>query len=204
MRRPEVRPGDFDRPVSTPDFESKTQLYAAMPRDILIVVSPDVRRQRLVAHCSQSACCCRYNIITVGDGGTQNWKVYHPPRSTRLAWRIISTGIFTKRRTLQPLLLDSSKIALVDSSNTCSCCVLLPFSCEGTTRENIGSPKFPSSPCLLGTPSKPYTSNMPSYICWDGPNNSYPPLALVRLATKSLRPRWRGARASSSTAPSAP
>ena len=39
VRRPEVRPGDFDRPVSTPDFESKTQLYAAMPRDVLIVVS---------------------------------------------------------------------------------------------------------------------------------------------------------------------
>lgn len=39
VRRPEVRSGDFDRPVSTPDFESKTQLYAAMPRDILIVVS---------------------------------------------------------------------------------------------------------------------------------------------------------------------
>lgn len=39
VRRPEVRPGDFDRPVSTPDFESKSQLYAAMPRDILIVVS---------------------------------------------------------------------------------------------------------------------------------------------------------------------
>eukprot|EP00752_Nemacystus_decipiens_P006979 g6260.t2 len=39
VRRPEVRPGDFNRPVSTPDFESETQLYAAMPRDVLIVVS---------------------------------------------------------------------------------------------------------------------------------------------------------------------
>lgn len=39
MRRPEVRKGDFDRPVSTPDFESKSQLYAAMPRDVLITVS---------------------------------------------------------------------------------------------------------------------------------------------------------------------
>lgn len=39
MRRPEVRKGDFDRPVNTPDFESKSQLYAAMPRDVLIVVS---------------------------------------------------------------------------------------------------------------------------------------------------------------------
>lgn len=39
MRRPEVRTGDFDRPISTPDFESKSQLYAAMPRDVLIVVS---------------------------------------------------------------------------------------------------------------------------------------------------------------------
>lgn len=39
MRRPEVRKGDFDRPISTPDFESKSQLYAAMPRDVLIVVS---------------------------------------------------------------------------------------------------------------------------------------------------------------------
>lgn len=44
VRRPEVRPGDFDRPVSTPDFESKSQLYAAMPRDILIVVSDFVFR----------------------------------------------------------------------------------------------------------------------------------------------------------------
>lgn len=44
VRRPEVRPGDFDRPVSTPDFESKSQLYAAMPRDILIVVSEIVLR----------------------------------------------------------------------------------------------------------------------------------------------------------------
>lgn len=39
VRRPEVRQGDFDRPVSTPDFESKSQLYAAMPRDVLITVS---------------------------------------------------------------------------------------------------------------------------------------------------------------------
>ena len=39
VRRPEVRKGDFNRPVSTPDFESKSQLYAAMPRDVLIVVS---------------------------------------------------------------------------------------------------------------------------------------------------------------------
>ncbi|CAN0540188.1 unnamed protein product, partial [Ectocarpus sp. 12 AP-2014] len=36
VRRPEIRPGDFDRPVSTPDFESVSQLYAAMPRDVLI------------------------------------------------------------------------------------------------------------------------------------------------------------------------
>lgn len=39
VRRPDVRPGDFNRPVSTPDFESKSQLYAAMPRDVLITVS---------------------------------------------------------------------------------------------------------------------------------------------------------------------
>lgn len=38
VRRPEVRKGDFDRPIITPDFESKSQLYAAMPRDVLIVV----------------------------------------------------------------------------------------------------------------------------------------------------------------------
>lgn len=39
VRRPEIRPGDFEKPVRTPDFTSKSQLYAAMPRDILIVVS---------------------------------------------------------------------------------------------------------------------------------------------------------------------
>lgn len=44
VRRPEVRPRDFARPVSTPDFESKSQLYAAMPRDVLIVVSVPASR----------------------------------------------------------------------------------------------------------------------------------------------------------------
>ncbi|CAM9382634.1 unnamed protein product, partial [Ectocarpus sp. 8 AP-2014] len=42
VRRPEVRPGDFDRPVSTPDFESVSQLYAAMPRDVLITIGNEI------------------------------------------------------------------------------------------------------------------------------------------------------------------
>ncbi|CAM9481082.1 unnamed protein product, partial [Choristocarpus tenellus] len=42
VRRPEVRKGDFDRPTCTPDFDVKTQLYAAMPRDVLIVMGNEI------------------------------------------------------------------------------------------------------------------------------------------------------------------
>ena len=74
VRRPEVRPGDFDRPVSTPDFESKTQLYAAMPRDVLIVVSLGIRF------------CHHYTVRTVKifsswsiDMHSQKGMLHHPP-----------------------------------------------------------------------------------------------------------------------------
>lgn len=36
VRRPDVYKDDFNREVVTPDFSSPSQLYAAMPRDILI------------------------------------------------------------------------------------------------------------------------------------------------------------------------
>lgn len=42
VRRPEARDGDFDRPVETPDFRSESQLYAAMPRDVLIVFGNEI------------------------------------------------------------------------------------------------------------------------------------------------------------------
>lgn len=42
VRRPEVLPGDFSQPYSTPDFSSSNGLYAAMPRDILIVVGNEI------------------------------------------------------------------------------------------------------------------------------------------------------------------
>ena len=42
VRRPEVKPGDFAQPFKTPDFESKCGLYAAMPRDILLVVGNEI------------------------------------------------------------------------------------------------------------------------------------------------------------------
>lgn len=42
VRRPEVNEGDFDTPVQTPDFQSKSQLYAAMPRDVLIVFGNEI------------------------------------------------------------------------------------------------------------------------------------------------------------------
>ncbi|CAN0165290.1 unnamed protein product, partial [Laminaria digitata] len=54
VRRPEVRAGDFDRPVSTPDFESKSQLYAAMPRDVLITVSRE--RPTTEGGCRKQSC----------------------------------------------------------------------------------------------------------------------------------------------------
>jgi glycine amidinotransferase len=41
-RRPEVRPQDFAGAVKTPDFESKSQMYAAMPRDVLITIGNQV------------------------------------------------------------------------------------------------------------------------------------------------------------------
>ncbi len=42
VRRPEVGPGDFAQPYDTPDFKSNNGLYAAMPRDILIVVGNEI------------------------------------------------------------------------------------------------------------------------------------------------------------------
>jgi glycine amidinotransferase len=42
VRRPEVMPGDFAQPYSTPDFKAKNGLYAAMPRDILIVIGNEI------------------------------------------------------------------------------------------------------------------------------------------------------------------
>lgn len=42
VRRPEARHDYFDKPVETPDFKSKSQLYAAMPRDILIVFGNEI------------------------------------------------------------------------------------------------------------------------------------------------------------------
>lgn len=42
VRRPEAKTGDFDKPVETPDFRSKSQLYAAMPRDVLIVLGNEI------------------------------------------------------------------------------------------------------------------------------------------------------------------
>ena len=42
VRRPEVLPGDYAQPYSTPDFKCQNGLYAAMPRDILIVVGNEI------------------------------------------------------------------------------------------------------------------------------------------------------------------
>ena len=42
VRRPEVTPGDFSQSYNTPDFKSSNGLYAAMPRDILIVVGNEI------------------------------------------------------------------------------------------------------------------------------------------------------------------
>lgn len=42
VRRPEARDDYFNKPVETPDFKSKSQLYAAMPRDILIVFGNEI------------------------------------------------------------------------------------------------------------------------------------------------------------------
>ena len=42
VRRPEILEGDFSQPYNTPDFKSKGGLYAAMPRDILIVIGNEI------------------------------------------------------------------------------------------------------------------------------------------------------------------
>jgi glycine amidinotransferase len=42
VRRPEVMKGDYAQPYSTPDFKCQNGLYAAMPRDILIVIGNEV------------------------------------------------------------------------------------------------------------------------------------------------------------------
>ena len=42
VRRPDIVSGDFSKPVTTPDFEAKTGLYAAMPRDVLIVIGDEI------------------------------------------------------------------------------------------------------------------------------------------------------------------
>eukprot|EP01031_Cornospumella_fuschlensis_P035878 gene35878-43518_t len=42
VRRPEVVPGDFSQKYDTPDFKCSNGLYAAMPRDILIVVGNEI------------------------------------------------------------------------------------------------------------------------------------------------------------------
>ena len=42
VRRPEILPGDYAQSYSTPDFKASNGLYAAMPRDILIVVGNEI------------------------------------------------------------------------------------------------------------------------------------------------------------------
>lgn len=42
VRRPDVTVGDFAQPYSTPDFKASNGLYAAMPRDVLIVVGNEI------------------------------------------------------------------------------------------------------------------------------------------------------------------
>ena len=42
VRRPEVLPGDYAQSYNTPDFKCQNGLYAAMPRDILIVVGNEI------------------------------------------------------------------------------------------------------------------------------------------------------------------
>ena len=42
VRRPEIQKGDFSQPYSTPDFQAKSGMYAAMPRDILMVVGNEI------------------------------------------------------------------------------------------------------------------------------------------------------------------
>ena len=42
VRRPEVGKGDFAQSYKTPDFECSNGLYAAMPRDVLMVVGNEI------------------------------------------------------------------------------------------------------------------------------------------------------------------
>ncbi|KAE9014093.1 Glycine amidinotransferase [Phytophthora fragariae] len=42
VRRPEAATNDFNQPIKTPDFSSRSQLYAAMPRDVLIVFGNEI------------------------------------------------------------------------------------------------------------------------------------------------------------------
>jgi glycine amidinotransferase len=42
VRRPEIVKGDFSQPYNTPDFSCSSGLYAAMPRDILIVIGNEI------------------------------------------------------------------------------------------------------------------------------------------------------------------
>jgi glycine amidinotransferase len=42
VRRPEILPGDFSQEYQTPDFKCSNGLYAAMPRDVLIVVGNEI------------------------------------------------------------------------------------------------------------------------------------------------------------------
>lgn len=42
VRRPDVHTMDFTKPMSTPDFDCQGGLYAAMPRDVLIVVGNEI------------------------------------------------------------------------------------------------------------------------------------------------------------------
>ena len=42
VRRPEYNPSDFEKSYETPDFKAKCGLYAAMPRDVLLVVGNEI------------------------------------------------------------------------------------------------------------------------------------------------------------------
>ena len=42
VRRPEVGKGDFAQSYETPDFKCTNGLYAAMPRDVLMVVGNEI------------------------------------------------------------------------------------------------------------------------------------------------------------------
>lgn len=42
VRRPSTQPKDFSTPIQTPDFKCSSQLYGAMPRDVLIVFGDEI------------------------------------------------------------------------------------------------------------------------------------------------------------------